>query len=110
VAEEHLLEVRDDERTDTAFDLCKANSESLRKEQPQEVSLFTPKFAAAEISACAPGSGQHEFHGVDSDLSLLVNQLGKLVNIGIRDIRDGAVFHPLTAPMAPLIPLPETRG
>src|SRR5712692_3390578 len=39
---------------------------------------------------------------------LLIEELGKLVQIGIRDVRDGAIFHPLTAPVAPLVPLPET--
>src|SRR5260370_16057383 len=39
---------------------------------------------------------------------LLVDELGKLVNVRIRGIRDCAVFHPLAAPVAPLIPLPET--
>src|SRR5512136_2893521 len=38
---------------------------------------------------------------------LLVDELGKLVNIGIRGVRDGAILHSLAAPMAPLIPLPE---
>src|SRR5258708_40086500 len=40
---------------------------------------------------------------------LLVDELGKLVQIRIGDIRDGAILHPLTAPVAPLVSLPETR-
>ena len=40
---------------------------------------------------------------------LLVDELGKLVQIRIGDVRDGAILHPLTAPVAPLVSLPETR-
>ena len=39
---------------------------------------------------------------------LLIHELRKLIEIGIRDVRNSAIFHPLTAPVAPLIPLPET--
>src|SRR6266704_5264390 len=38
---------------------------------------------------------------------LLIHKLRKLVQVGIRNVGDGAVFHSLAAPVAPLIPLPE---
>src|SRR5258708_10778403 len=40
---------------------------------------------------------------------LLVDELSKLVQIRIGNVRDGAVLHALPAPVAPLIPLPEAR-
>jgi len=39
----------------------------------------------------------------------LIDELGELVQIGGRDVRDGAVFHPLMSPVNPLITLAGTR-
>ena len=39
----------------------------------------------------------------------LIDELGELVQIGGRDVRDGAEFHPLMTPVNPLITLAGTR-
>src|SRR5690348_7464664 len=41
--------------------------------------------------------------------SLLINKLGKLVQIRNGDVRDRTVFHPLMTPVQPLISLPQSR-
>jgi hypothetical protein len=47
VGKERQLEVRGEERTDVAFDLCKANPQGLRKEQLQTIKFFPAESAAA---------------------------------------------------------------
>lgn len=42
-------------------------------------------------------------------LGLLPEELGELVQVGIGNIRNGAVFHPPKAPMKPVVPLPRSR-
>src|SRR5437773_3027562 len=48
-----------------------------------------------------------EAHSAITKSGLLIQKLGQLVQVGIRNVRDGAVFHALPAPMTPLIPLAE---
>ncbi len=104
----HPAAVRGDEELDAAFGLRKGNSEGLRKAESQTVRFFPLESIAGEIFYTPlRRNPRSEPQRRDSDF-LLIDELGELVQIGGRDVRNGAEFHPLMTPVNPLITLAGT--